>query len=425
MNDISVLVEKRKRLLNEFKSQKDFDLEKRLDALNKILEENNTEEEFLIEYLELKLKSQSGSKNKEYRDEAFRKDLETYEVGINKEDFNKKFGNYFLKKSAYEKLIDLFEKLRGIIYEESKEEQFLKIIEVLEMKNEKYEQTFPIYYSINKELYFNSLNYMLIKQIKKLFWDEDKEMGHINKNKIDLKIEEYKKKIDEIQNIGNLAEEEKSKKINGFNKIINYISLSFNSFSEYKDSLGIFIDEIFFNFKEKFEKNTIFKTKKYEITQKNDIYLFSDFIFFLMRFNFYDEGTDIYISLWKEIFSPKIKEKKDYKSQNLILNYINNDLKIIYKRKNGTVREDTIKNIDYYLDELVDEIKKSKNKIDCFKTINYLKMDKYYSSIFIKSHWNELSNYIGDILLSPTLQQIYSSIYSSKNHIELNRDDIK
>ena len=397
MTDISVLVEKRKRLLNEFKSQKDFDLEKRLDALNKILEENNTEEEFLIEYLELKLKCQSGSKNKEYRDEAFRKDLETYEVGINKEDFNKKFGNYFLKKSAYEKLIDLFEKLRGIIYEESKEEQFLKIIEVLEMKNEKYEQTFPIYYSINKELYFNSLNYMLIKQIKKLFWDEDKEMGHINKNKIDLKIEEYKKKIDEIQNIGNLSEEEKSKKINGFNKIINYISLCFNSFSEYIDSLGIFIDEIFFN----------------------------DFIFFLMRFNFYDEGTDIYISLWKEIFSPKIKEKKDYKSQNLILNYINNDLKIIYKRKNGTVREDTIKNIDYYLDELVDEIKKSKNKIDCFKTINYLKMDKYYSSIFIKSHWNELSNYIGDILLSPTLQQIYSSIYSSKNHIELNRDDIK
>ena len=270
------------------------------------------------------------------------------------------------------------------------------------MKNEKYEQTFPIYYSINKELYFNSLNYMLIKQIKKLFWDEDKEIRHINKNKIDLKIEEYKKKIDEIQNIGNLAEEEKSKKINGFNKIINYISLSFNSFSEYKDSLGIFIDEIFFNFKEKFEKNTIFKTKKYEITQKNDIYLFSDFIFFLMRFNFYDEGTDIYISLWKETFSPKIKEKKDYKSQNLILNYINNDLKIIYKKKNGTVREDIIKNIDYYLDELVDEIKKSKNKFDCFKKINYLKMDKYYSSIFIKSHWNELSNYIGDILLSPT-----------------------
>ena len=87
---------KRKRLLNEFKSQKDFDLEKRLDALNKILKENNTEEEFLIEYLELKLKSRSGSKNKDYRDEAFRKDLETYEVGINKENFNKKFGNYFL-----------------------------------------------------------------------------------------------------------------------------------------------------------------------------------------------------------------------------------------------------------------------------------------------------------------------------------------
>ena len=128
--------------------------------------------------------------------------------------------------------------------------------------------------------------------------------------KYNLKIDEYKKKINEIKNFGNLTEEEKSKKINGFNKIINYISLCFNRFSEYIDSLGIFIDEIFLNFKEKFENNTIFKTKKQELNQKNDIYLFTDFIFFLMKFNFYDEGTGIYISIWKQTFSPKIKDKK-------------------------------------------------------------------------------------------------------------------
>ena len=425
MSNISFFVEERKKKLNEFKNGKDLNLEKRLDAIDKILEENNTEEEFLIEYLELKLKSQNG--NKENTDEAFRKDLETYEVGINKEDFNKKFGNYFLKKSAYEKLIDLFEKLRGIIYEKSKEDKLLKIIEILEMKNKKYKQTFPISYSINKELYFNSLIYMVIKQIKKRFSDENKKLGKLDKKKVNDKIDEYEKKKDEIKNFGNLTEEEKYKKIVGFNKIINYISLClFNKFFEYIKLLGIFIDEIFLNFKKKFENNTIFKTKKFEIAQKNDIYLFSDFIFFLMKFNFNDDDMVIYAYIWKETFSPILKEKNDYISKDIILKYNNNDLMIILQNKDGTKENiDTIKNIDYYIADFINEIKKYGGNIDCFKKINYLKMDKYYSDIFIKYNYNELSNYIADILLSPTLQQVYSSIYASKKHVELKRDDIK
>ena len=51
-------------------------------------------------------------------------------------------------------------------------------------------------------------------------------------------------------------------------------------------------------------------------------------------------------------------------------------------------------------------------------------MDKYYSSIFIKSNWNVFSNYITDILLSPAIQQIYLNIYSSQKHVPLNRNDI-
>jgi len=427
MSGISFLVEERKRLLNEFKSWKDSDIEKRLDAVNKILEENNTEEEFLKEYLELKLKSQSGGKNNEYTDAAFRKDLETYEVGINKEDFNKNFGNYFFKKSAYEKLMDLLEKLRGIINEQSKDEKLVKIIEILEMKNEKYKQTFPILYSVNKELYFNSLIYMLIKQIQKNFWKEKNNLDQLSQEEINLKIDEYKKKKDEIRNFGNLTEEEKSKKINGFNKIIKYISLCLmNRFDKYIKLLGIFIDRIFSNFKEKFENNIIFTNKDYDINQKNDIYLFSDFIFFLMKFNFNDDDMFIYASIWKETFSSKLKEKKDYISKDIILKYINNDLMVILQYIDDTKENiDTIKNIDDYVDDFINELKKYKGNIDCFKRINYLKMDKYYSDIFIKHNWNELSNYITDILLSPTLQQIYSSIYSSKKHVELKRDDIK
>ena len=64
---------------------------------------------------------------------------------------------------------------------------------------------------------------------------------------------------------------------------------------------------------------------------------------------------------------------------------MNNDLNITYKNNGDKEDEEIIKNIDYYIPYLIDEIiKNPEDKIDIFETMKYLKNDKYYSSIFIK-----------------------------------------
>ena len=423
MADLSYFIEKRNRLLIDFNTIKEKDKEEKMKKLKNILDENNTEEVFIIEYLKLELILQQQNEEKE---KSLLNELEKYEIGVNKIIFNKNFGNYFLKQSAYEKIIDLFEKIKNISDEETEEGELNKIIEILEMKNDKYEQSFPISYLINKELYFNSLIYYLNKQIQKTYTDEKSK--DIDENKIENKKKEYENKIKEINNLKTLTEEEKNKKINELNKIINNIYICFcNNFNSYILSLSKFIDKIFLAFQEKFSKNSnIFTTDKYENEQKSDIYLFTDFIFFLIRFNFKDSHISFYIKIWKETFSPVFNPKNDYSIRDLMLKYIDDDLLIIYKNKNRRKNEIKIKNIDFYIPKLIDDIKENnKDKINCFETMKYLKMDKYYSSIFIKSKWEIISNYIIEILLSPTLQDIYSRLYYSKKHVSLNKNDMK
>ena len=86
--------------------------EKKVEALEDILKKNNTEEDYLFEFLKLKME------NKENKD--LEKYLKMYELGISKNKFNQAFGNYFIKKSAYEKLIDIFDKFKDINLIESK-----------------------------------------------------------------------------------------------------------------------------------------------------------------------------------------------------------------------------------------------------------------------------------------------------------------
>ena len=130
-----------------------------------------------------------------------------------------------------------------------------------------------------------------------------------------------------------------------------------------------FINGIYSDFEGKFKSNDIFTTIEYKNSQRNDIYLFTDFIFFLIRFNFsVDSKIGIYKVIWKETFSPKIREKKDFISQDLLLKYDNNDLIIVPQQTAaGKQVEDKIENIDNYIDGFVEEIKLFNNKIDCFQ----------------------------------------------------------
>ena len=220
MSYIEILQEKREQTgikFNEFINGKINNIEEKVKIMNSILADDNTEEKYLIEFLKLKV----IQNNQQDLNES----MELYEIGICKEHFNQNFKANFIKISSYEKIIDLFNKYKDIYKEKNKYNKLIKMIEMLEIKNTKFKQTFPISYEINKELYLNSLIYLLIKRIKcKCFKDDEnpKENELIKlKNEYKQKKEainneiKYEKKIEknEEENVDNKIEENLENKI--------------------------------------------------------------------------------------------------------------------------------------------------------------------------------------------------------------------
>lgn len=396
MSDLECFNKIREENKKKYEQSMDKSVKEKLTVLESIIKKDNTEEEYLFEFLKLK---------KEIGDIDLKKFLTYYEVGISKTKFNKNFGEIYTKKSAYEKLLNFFEILKNIDCKINQDDKFFEIIQIFDFKNEKYNQTFPIAYSKNKELYFNSLIYMLIKQIKKDILNENINAMDISVNNL-IKIYKVKKLQLENQNMKDkesiIAElkEITAKIIEFFDEdIFNYIN-----------DLSYFISRLYIKFKIKFEKYNIFIDEKYSENQKDGINLFTDFIYFLKNFIFTRKDVMFHIKVWSETFEPIILKDQNYESEedNLVISRINNDLKVSQRKTTFFIQ-----NIDNYTNPLIQKVKESINNLDIFKLTKYLKKDKYDSSIFIKSHWNEVSDYISHILSSSTMKSAYKKLFNS------------
>ena len=168
MSDIELLIIKDQKSINEFGNILNKDSKEKIHIIESVLKLNNTREKYLLEYLKLK---------QENKDKDFNECLKSCEVGINEENYKKFFGNNtnIIKLSAYQKIIKIFNMLK-MIKGKNGDDKILKIIEILDLKNEKYKQTFPIFYANNKELFFNSLLYRFIKSIKDYYENEAKKI---------------------------------------------------------------------------------------------------------------------------------------------------------------------------------------------------------------------------------------------------------
>ena len=402
MSDIELLIIQDKKSINEFGNFLNKNIKEKIQIVEKVLKLNNTREKYLLEYLKLK---------QENKDKDFNECLRTYEVGINEENFKKVFGNntVIIKLSAYQKIINLFNMLK-MIEGKNGNDKILKIIEILDLKNEKYKQTFPIFYTNNKELFFNSLLYRFIKSIKDYY---ENETIKIKKDDAINLMKQYadKKLILQLSNDVN-----KKIKIKYINEIINHIDLLLTiDFNDYINNLSIFINSIYDNFIIKFENNDIFKCKEYdEKKQKNDINLFQDFMFFLSKFNFLNQAQlYFYTTVWQETFCPIPLNNLNVNGNNYNMKIDKNDLKFVINGK-----ENIIKNINNYSSKLIDILKceiSLYNKIpDLYELDKYLKFDKYDSNVFIKTHWNILKEYISEILCSNTIKSIYKEIHKKE-----------
>ena len=116
------------------------DIKVRIGIISALIDDNNTDEEFITEYL--KLNKEIGAKN-------FKDLLKEYELCINSVKFNNLFGDVYKINSPFTKFDILFKKLKNIMYKDNYDEQLFEIIKIIEMKNNKYDQHFPIFYYSN------------------------------------------------------------------------------------------------------------------------------------------------------------------------------------------------------------------------------------------------------------------------------------
>ena len=225
--------------------------------LEELLNENNTEPEIILKYLELKQK---------VKDEKLPELLEEYEDCILYETFNEKFDKIKVKASFIQKLKELFRELKEISNENDSNKKKEAIENIVKKPNKKYKQTFPLFYSVNKELYFNSLYYRFLKRIKR----------------------EYNKSKEKNQP---------------------------KNFIKFMDNLSSFISDIYDNFLYLYEKDEIFLSKNYNGNQRNKINLFSDFFSYLINYDF-TSGLELlfYSQIWNDSFKHMSYEETEIKS---------------------------------------------------------------------------------------------------------------
>ena len=347
MSDIDIFLEENEKSKIKFQNILNLkDIKMQIYKLEELLNENNTEPEFILKYLELK---------QEIKDENLPELLDTYKDCIFYETFNEKFGKIKVKVSFIQKLKELFEELKEINEENNSNKKKESIENIINKPNQKYKQTFPLFYSINKELFFNSLYYRFLKRIKKLY--------------------------------------NKSKEKNKPKKFIKYI-----------DNLSSFISDIYNNFLFLFDKDEIFLSKNYKENQKNKINLLSDFFSYLINYNF-TSGMELlfYSQIWNDTFKHKSFEETEI----LLIE------KISFKKQGENLKvqirdhNHEIKNIEnYFIKNMLVNIVNTTSMLKDFDLDKYLRMNKYDSDLFVKSHWNDLLNYLVDIFCSKTITSL-------------------
>ena len=358
MSAIHIFLEENEKIKIKYKNiliEKDIQIQ--IYKLEELLNENNTEPEIILKYLELK---------QEIKDEKLPELLDIYKDCIYYETFNNKFGKIKTKKSFILIIKELFYELKPISDEQNDDKKIESIKKIIKKENKKYIKTFPLFFEINKELYFNSLYYRFLKKIKRV-------CDCSNKKKIFIKY------------------------------INNYIN-----------NLSTFIHSIYDNFFSYFEKNDIFLLEKYDSKQKNDIIFFSYFFSFLINFNFNIKdygGFNLYINIFNDSFNHEFYEEIVNIITNDYISYekIGKNLEIKYSRYSRDNYQ--ILNIEnYYIRSLLYEI--GNEIVENFILDRYLRINYYDTDLYIKKHWSILSHYLNEILCSKTIKSILVFLYS-------------
>jgi len=222
-----------------------LDNEERKNKIFNLLKIDNTNENVVFEFLNLQTKILNNSK-----DDSLKKILQQYEYCIDEKKFNESFQIIKVTKISYKKrIMDLIKLIKEYNSKKKLEEKIDLLDKIYLGFFEKFDNTIPINYNSNLELYFYSLYDMLNKQILN-FCKEN----FVSQNKIKNYIKEPM--IMQLNLLFSNMEENKDK-IKSLDKSVKYISFIYGTFNEYLCNLSRFINKTYNNFYKRFENNQL------------------------------------------------------------------------------------------------------------------------------------------------------------------------
>ena len=192
-------------------------------------------------------------------------------------------------------------------------------------------------------------------------------------------------------------------------------------FHSYILNLSKFIKNVYKSFINKFGSNCIFINEKYELNQKKDINLFTDFIFFLIRFDFEYDKKFQYRAIWEDTFLGTCVKDTDLVNIKWVSMNLKGDDLLVKFHFDGE-QAMTIKNINNYsINTLFAILFDINGDIDIFDLNRCLKIDKYDTELFIKQKWNQISEYVCDIFCSPVIKSAFSKAFNFETDVLNNR----
>ena len=398
---ISIYDEIKKKYNNILNSAKLNENEK-INEISTLLKKENTQEYIILGYLKM-------MENK-YQKEEFIKSLKNYECCISEQHFNLNFNKYFTKISSFKKIKSFLEDINNYRLILNFEDKILFLNNIFNLNPIKFIPKLPILYKINPELYLDTLYYLLIKQIKSKKEQYIEEV-QTNKDYLDM----YNKFSKLKENIESNSEKKKTH----YDIIIKYLPLLYNNFSTYIDNYSIFISNVYKNFCIKFNNENVIS---------NDINLFTDFIFFLINYNF-EETTKGFIEIWNDSFV----EKTYLELKEIVKNYSNK--KYSYELENDTIiikdinfnqtKKIKINNINNYsIEYLLTDFNLFQGSINEFILDKYLKINKYNENLFIRLSWKNFSIYLLKILSSNVINIVAKKICEKQYYNFFNESDL-
>ena len=381
-----------------------LDLEEKKNKIVNLLKTDNTNENIVLEYLNLKKNILSKP-----IDDSLKNILFQYECCIEEIKFNKNFQTEKVTKSAYKKrIMHLISLIKEYGEKKNLDDKIELLVNIESESVKNFHNTFPINYNVNLELFFYSLYEILYMQILSFYKN-----NHVTKDDIEDHIMEP---TIEKSKLLFYNDKENSEKIKALDKKLKYIPFICGTFNNFLSNFSNFIENTNVNFCKRFGSE--------QLKDERELLLFTDYIFFLSYYPFIKYDADEYIAIWNDTFldikiEDKIKLAKSFSVDRFTFKLDNNILTVENNLKKPEIY--SIPNIeDYSFIKLIPYLFSIEHKPDLIELNRFLKIDKYTEKLYIRKIWKSWEEFLIKVLSSNMVDSVFKKIFDD---IKITKDD--